>query len=270
MVDGEVLGLVAKRIREAYDTFEPIAPVRDDLASGGIEAAYAVQEINTTLWLDAGRRLVGRKIGLTSEAVQRQLRVDQPDFGALFADMCLADGEPVTSVLQPRVEAEVALVLGRDLPEPDVTIAELLGAVDYLLPAIEVVGSRIAGWDITILDTIADNASCGMYVLGTRPVRPGDIELRDVGMSLEVDGKVASVGSGAACLGHPYRAALWLARRMVAEGTPLQAGDVLMTGALGPMADLGVGSSAVATLDGLGVVRTRNEGTVRTGDEAEQ
>lgn len=255
----ENLEIIAKRLREAYSTREPIAPVRDDLAAGAIPAAYTVQEINTKKWIDDGRRLVGRKIGLTSVAVQRQLGVDQPDFGALFADMCLCDGEPVSAVLQARVEAEVAIVLGRDLDAPDASISELVRAVDHVLPAIEVVGSRIAGWDITILDTIADNASSGMFVLGTRPVRPGDIELRDVGMSLEVDGSIVSVGSGAACLGHPYRAALWLARRMAIEGSPLREGDVVMTGALGPMVDLPIGSAASATIQGLGTVRTSHE-----------
>src|SRR5207248_1661723 len=151
---------------------------------------------------------------------------------------------------------EVAIVLARDLDRPDITIVELIAAIDYLLPAIEVVGSRVVGWDISILDTIADNASSGMFVLGTRPVRPADVELRDLGMTLEVNGLVASVGSGAACLGHPYRAALWLARTMAARGAPLRAGEVVMTGALGPMADFVSGASVVASIQGLGQVRT--------------
>jgi 2-keto-4-pentenoate hydratase len=251
------LEVMANRLRDAY-AGPPIAPIRDQLAEGGVDAAYAVQEHNTRRWVDEGRRVVGRKIGLTSVAVQRQLGVDQPDFGVLFADMCLADGEPVPfgAIQQPRVEAEVAIVLGRDLESPDVTIHELIGAIDFLLPAIEVVGSRIEGWDISILDTVADNASSGMFVLGTRPVLPGALELRDVGMSLEMNGSVASIGSGAACLGHPYRAALWLARTLARRGAALRAGDVLMTGALGPMVDLRPGSSAVASIQGLGEVRT--------------
>ena len=177
--------------------------------------------------------------------------------------MCLSDGEavPVDAVQQPRVEAEIALVLQRDLTAPDATVAELIGAIDYILPAIEVVGSRIEGWDISILDTIADNASSGMFVLGTRPVLPGAIELRGVGMTMEIDGRTAAVGSGAACLGHPYRAALWLARTMAGRGAPLRAGDILMTGALGPMADLAPGASVVASLQGLGEVRTSRDGS---------
>jgi 2-keto-4-pentenoate hydratase len=254
----DVAGEVEERLHAAYVTGTPIAPVRDELAAGGIDAAYRVQQLTTERWLAEGRRIVGRKIGLTSPAVQRQLGVDQPDFGVLMADMCLTSGEqvPFGAVLQPRVEAEVAVVLHRDLPDPDATIVELIRAIDFVLPAIEVVGSRIEGWDITILDTVADNGSSGMFVLGTRPVRPVDIELRDVTMELEVDGTVVSSGTGAACLGHPYLAALWLARRLAGEGTPLTAGDVVMTGALGPMVPLTPGAQVTARIDGLGAVHT--------------
>ncbi|MBI4934149.1 MAG: fumarylacetoacetate hydrolase family protein [Actinobacteria bacterium] len=249
---------LAMDLSEAYRTGVPIAPIRDSLADGGIEAAYRVQQLQTEQWLAAGRRVVGRKIGLTSEVVQRQLGVDQPDFGVLLADMCLTSGEavPFGAVLQPRVEAEVALVVNRDLVEPDLTIAELLRAVEFVLPAIEVVGSRIDGWNITILDTVADNASSGMFVLGTRPVKPTDIELRDLAMELTVDGEVVSTGAGSACLGHPYRAALWLARRLASADTPLRAGDVVMTGALGPMVPLVPGAQVAASIEGLGTVRT--------------
>jgi 2-keto-4-pentenoate hydratase len=257
-IDPDVIEAVATRLADAYETFQPVAPVRGDLEAGGVAAAYAVQQSVVRRWEAAGRRIVGRKIGLTSLVVQQQLGVDQPDFGALFAHMCLVDGEPVPAgaVLQPRVEAEVALVLDRDIARPDVTVSELVQAIDFIVPAIEVVGSRIAGWDITILDTVADNASSGMFVLGTRPVPPSAIELRNVDMSMTVDDEVVSTGTGAACLGHPYRAALWLARRLATEGDPLRAGDVVMTGALGPMQPLVAGSEVVATISGLGEVRT--------------
>ncbi|NND74459.1 MAG: 2-keto-4-pentenoate hydratase [Ilumatobacter sp.] len=260
-IDSNAVEAVAGRLLSAYESFEPIAPVRAGLEASGIDAAYGVQRATTDAWVSMGRRIVGRKIGLTSTVVQQQLGVDQPDFGALFAHMSLTDGEavPAGAVLQPRVEAEVALVLDRDIDHPDVTISELIRAVDFVVPAIEVVGSRIAGWDITILDTIADNASSGMFVLGTRPVAPGDIDLREIEMSMSVDGQVVSTGTGAACLGHPYLAALWLARRLATEGDPLRAGDVVMTGALGPMQPLVAGREVVATLSGLGTVRTSLE-----------
>ncbi|WP_427004867.1 fumarylacetoacetate hydrolase family protein [Pseudarthrobacter sp. H2] len=252
---------VAKRLRDAERNGLAIRPIRDELAFGGIEAAYSVQRSNEDHWVAEGRRVVGRKIGLTSKAVQVQMGVDQPDFGVLFADMCLADGEglAVGEVLQPRVEAEVALVLKKDLPNPDTTINELIAAVDHLLPAIEVVGSRIHDWDISILDTIADNASCGRFVTGTVPVLPSALDLTAAGMVMTVNGHVASVGSGAACLGHPYRAALWLVRRMAGLGRPLRAGEILMTGALGPIVDFPPGANAVATIQGLGQVRITHE-----------
>jgi 2-keto-4-pentenoate hydratase len=257
-----VVGTVAARLRNAYQTRSPIAPIRDELSTVGIPGAYAVQLENNSFWEAQGRRVVGRKIGLTSAAVQRQLGVDQPDFGALFADMSLVDGEPIPcgAVLQPKVEAEAALVLSRDLERPDLTISELVASIDSVYAAIEVVGSRIAGWDISILDTIADNASSGMFVLGTRPVRPDCIELRDIRMSMEIDGVEVSAGAGSNCLGHPYRAALWLARRMAELGTPLRAGDTVMTGAMGAMAPLVPGSTVTARFDGLGTISTSSEG----------
>ncbi|MBO0896247.1 MULTISPECIES: 2-keto-4-pentenoate hydratase [Arthrobacter] len=252
---------LAARLRRAERDGTPIEPIRDLLADGGISAAYDVQRTNEDAWIAEGRRVVGRKIGLTSRAVQAQMGVDQPDFGVLFADMCLADGEALAAgaVLQPRVEAEVALVLKRDLPEPDTTLTELIAAVDYLLPAIEIVGSRITNWDISILDTIADNASSGQIVTGTRPVAPSSIDLAAAGMVMEVNGSVESVGSGAACLGHPYRAALWLVRRMAELERPLKAGEILMTGALGPMVAFPPGANAVVNIQGLGQVRIKHE-----------
>lgn len=261
MITTETIARIAARLRSAYDSYEPIAPIRDELAAGGVGAAYAVQQANTDHWVGQGRRIVGRKIGLTSEAVQRQLGVDQPDFGALFEDMLLHDGGtvPHRAVLQPRAEAEVAFVLGAPIEDPDVTVAEFARAVEHLLPAIEVVGSRIAGWDITIVDTVADNASSGMFVLGTTPVDPTSVDLATVTMVMTLDGEPVSEGTGADCLGHPYNAGVWLARRMVAVGTPLQAGDVVMSGALGPMQDLTPGSTARADIEGLGSVRVTRE-----------
>jgi 2-keto-4-pentenoate hydratase len=257
----EAIREAAARLRKAEETGVPTAPLRDSLPADSIEAAYEVQQINVAHCVDAGRRVVGRKIGLTSEAVQRQMGVDQPDFGTLFADMCLADGEsiPDGAVLQARAEAEVALVVNRDLPYPDTTFGELASAVDHLLPAIEVVGSRIRDWDISIVDTVADNASSGAFVLGANAVDPRSVDLYAAGMVLELGGRVCSVGSGAACLGHPFRAALWLARRMAAEGEHLRSGDLVLTGALGPIVPLEAGRPVQATIQGLGTVRTMLE-----------
>src|SRR5690606_2028174 len=215
--DRSTIQALARRIREAYDTGVPCAPIRDELTPGDIDAAYAIQQANTDFWLKSGRRLVGRKIGLTAKAVQRQLGVDQPDYGMLFADMMIGDGEeiPLERVLQPKVEAEVALVLERDLAHEQPTVADVIMATAYAVPSIEVVGSRIANWDIKIQDTIADNASGALFVLGGPPRKLEGLDLRLCGMVMERRGDQISVGAGAACLGNPLNAAAWLARKMV-------------------------------------------------------
>lgn len=252
-----VIHAAAARLRRAAETGIPTGPVRDDLPPGDIAAAYAIQKVNTDHALAAGRRLVGRKIGLTSKVVQKQLGVDSPDFGMLFADMAMADGDEVSpgGVLQPKVEAEVALVLGRDLPHAEPTLADVIAATAYALPAIEIVGSRIDKWDIRLVDTVADNASAGLFVLGTTPVKLDGLDLRLAGMVMERRGDQISLGAGAACLGNPLNAALWLARTMVAVGAPLKAGDIVMTGALGPMAPVAPGDVVDMRIAGLGSVR---------------
>lgn len=254
----DTLEHLAARLRDAERDAAPIAPLRDELAAGGIDAAYAVQEINTRHHEARGRRLVGRKIGLTSKAVQQQLGVDAPDFGMLFADMEVSAAEPVDTrrVLQPKAEAEVAFVLERDLPAADTTPAELMAAVAYALPALEIVGSRIRDWDIRLLDTVADNASSGLYMLGTEPRRLDGLDLRLCGMVMSRRGENVSLGAGAACLGHPLHAALWLARKMAAVGRPLRAGDVVMSGALGPMVPVRPGDVIETEIGGLGRLRT--------------
>ena len=193
--------LTALSLREAYRTGVPCAPIRDLVDAGDVTAAYAIQEINTRHWLAQGRRLVGRKIGLTSAAVQKQLGVDQPDFGMLFADMAACDGEPVApgAVLQAKVEAEIAFVLDRDLSVEQPTMADVLRAVAYAVVAIEIVGSRIANWDIRLVDTVADNASSGMFVLGNTPFALGGLDLRDCRMQMLRGGETVSTGVGHAC-----------------------------------------------------------------------
>ena len=251
--------LLAKPLREAYGSGQPIAPIRDRLAPGDLAAAYAVQDINTRHWLKSGRRLAGRKIGLTSTAVQQQLGVDQPDFGMLFADMAVCDDDAVTldRVLQPKVEAEVAFVLERDITTEQATMADVLRAVGYAVAAIEIVGSRIANWDIRLVDTVADNASSGLYVLGNTPMLLAGLDLRDCAMQMTRADQVVSTGVGHACLGHPLNAVLWLARKMVEVGRPLQAGDTILSGALGPMVAVKAGDRFEAQIAGLGAVRAR-------------
>ncbi|MET8944934.1 fumarylacetoacetate hydrolase family protein [Streptomyces sp. NPDC004542] len=255
-------------LAEAARTGVPCPPVRELFDGGGdLETAYAVQRLNVRRGLEAGRRIVGRKIGLTSDAVQRQLGVDRPDFGALFADMAVPDGGavPAGRLLQPKVEAEVALVLGRDLPHRECTVVDLLRAVDFALPALEIVDSRIQGWDIALVDTVADNASCGLYVLGATPVPLTAVDLRRVTMTMTRDGETVSEGTGADCLGSPLNAAVWLASVLAERGDPLRAGDLVLTGALGPMAAAAPGDGFEARISGLGSV-----GVVFAGEGARQ
>jgi 2-keto-4-pentenoate hydratase len=248
---------IAHRLRLAERTVQPMAPVRGEIALDDVGTAYAVQMANVESRIAGGERIVGRKIGLTSQAVQRQLGVDQPDFGALFAGMAYGDAEPIalSKLIQPKVEAEVALVLERDLLREKHTYVDLLGATAYALAAIEVVDSRIADWDIRFVDTVADNASSAAFVLGSRPVPLRDLDLATCAMTLSRDDALLSRGSGVACLGNPLNAAVWLANRMVALGTPLRAGDVVLTGALGPMVAVREPGVFTASIDGLGCVR---------------
>jgi 2-keto-4-pentenoate hydratase len=243
----------ANRLRNAYVS-GPIPPLRDVLEPTDAASAYRIQSLNTEFWRARGRRIVGRKIGLTAKAVQAQLGVDQPDYGVLFDDMAIADGGTLlgAKILQPKAEAEVALVLARDLSNPKATPEEVATASDCAVAAIEIVDSRIADWKISFADTVADNGSAAFFVLGGERRALAGLDLYTCGMVLEVNGSVASLGAGAACLGHPLNAAAWLVSTLATLDVGLKAGDIILTGALGPMVPLKPGDHVVAKVGGLG------------------
>ncbi len=244
----------ADRLREAGAHARPCIPVRDLIST--VEDAYAVQQINIDARVQDGRCVIGKKIGLTASAVQEQLGVDQPDYGSLLEDMCLTDGASVelAGLLQPRVEVEVMLVMGQDLNKERHTVSDLLDCSAFVTAAIEIVDSRIRDWDITIVDTIADNASSALFVTGTEQVEVADTDLPNAKMELTVNGQLSSIGIGANCLGHPMNAAVWLADKMAEMGTPIAAGDYILTGALGPMVPITEPCRVSAAIDGLGSV----------------
>jgi 2-keto-4-pentenoate hydratase len=246
----------ADRLREAARRGTPTAPVRDLIGENDADAAYAVQELNTRARVADGAQVVGRKVGLTSAAVQEQLGVHQPDFGVLFDDMAYGNGAVLPSdlVLQPRVEAEIAFVLGDDLADGALGLDQIREAIDHVVVAIEVCGSRIIDWDIRFTDTVADNASAGAYVLGTQRRSLKQFDTVGAEMSMLIDDVEVSTGSGAACLGDPLNAVAWLARTAREFGDPLRAGQVILSGALGPMRPVQPGNTVKATVTGLGSV----------------
>lgn len=259
-MDPSLIGEAARRLRESAASGLPCEPVRNILGTDSdVDVAYAVQQVNTDLAVACGRRVSGHKVGLTARVVQEQLGVDQPDYGVLFADMCVADGVdmPTGRLMQPRAEGEIAVVLEDDLDKGEHCIVDVVDATAYLLAAIEIVDSRIADWDITIVDTVADNASCGLYVVSSRPFPLSGVDVREVDMRLDLNGRQVSTGRGSACLGNPLHALLWLANTMCERNTPLRAGECVMTGALGPMVPIVPGDEICAELSPIGTVSAR-------------
>ncbi|WP_220454349.1 2-keto-4-pentenoate hydratase [Nocardioides immobilis] len=259
MTSHDVISAAVERLARAQETRVPCAPVRDLIGTDDLAAAYAVQQGLVQARLATGVTVVGRKIGATSEAVQRQLGVDQPDFGYLLSDMDVSDGvdgDPISmrTLLQPRVEAEVAFVLASDIDpddEADISLEAVRAAVDVALPALEIVDSRIADWKIGFTDTVADNASSGLYVVGREGRKLDDFEPRDVTMSLTINDEERSAGTGAACLGDPLEALRWLAVQAWRFGDPLRAGHLILSGALGPFVPFAPGDRVAALISGF-------------------
>ena len=259
-MDPSLIADAARQLREAAESGRQCRPVRHMLGSDSdIGAAYAVQQVNAALAVAGGRRVSGHKIGLTAVAVQEQLGVTQPVSGTLFADRCIASGIdiPAGSLVQPRAEGEIAVVLGDDLDKGEHCVVDIISAIAHLLPAIEIVDSRTADWDITVVDMVADNACSGYYVVGSTPCSLRRTDVRDVSMRMHLNGRTASTGKGSACLGNPLHALLWLANSMCERGTPLRAGECIMTGSLGAMVTLAPGDEIRAELNPIGTVTTK-------------
>ena len=250
------ISAAVERLATAAETRVPCAAVRDLIGTDDLDSAYAVQQDLVQARISRGSRVVGRKIGATSKAVQDQLGVDQPDFGYLLHDMDVSDQNPISmaTLVQPRVEAEVAFVLSRDVApetEEQITLDYVRDAVDVAFAALEIVDSRIEAWDIGFTDTVADNASSGLYVVGTQGRPLAEVEPREVEMSLSINGEERSSGNGAACLGDPLEALRWLAVQAYRFGDPLRAGHLILSGALGPFVPFAPGDRVEATISGF-------------------
>ncbi len=255
MNDEERAGAAAALL-EAYETGKAIEPLSLAHPAMTIDDAYAVQMHQVARWCGDGRLVKGHKVGLTSAAMQAQLGVGQPDFGHLFHDMFLPGGRPVAAgrFIQPRVEPEIALVLRRGLRGPGVTLADAVAATDFVLPSLEIIDSRIRDWRITITDTIADNASSGGVVLGGRPMRPDGADLSTIGSTLRRNGDVVGTGTGAAVLGHPFEALVWLAETLGARGSGLEPGQVVLPGSMTAAVTVSAGDTVTAEFGLLGSV----------------
>jgi 2-keto-4-pentenoate hydratase len=255
-MDDETRADAARLLFEAYSTGKPVQPLTSTYADLALEDAYAIQLQQIEWFLEQGRTVKGHKVGLTSAAMQRLLGVDQPDYGHLLDDFFYLEHEPIPTArfLQPRIEPEVAFVLGRPLRGPGVTAHEALAAVDFVLPALEIVDSRIEDWKIGLLDTIADNASSGALVLGSTPTAIADVDLRLAGAVMTKNGAVAGTGAGGAVLGSPLRALVWLANTVGARGVTLETGQVVLPGAVCAMVPVAPGDTVTATFAGLGSV----------------
>jgi 2-keto-4-pentenoate hydratase len=258
MSDG-IVAEVADRLWQAEMNRSPISPITDTHPELGIEDAYAIQAHNIQRRVGAGRVIRGRKVGLTAKPMQDLFGVREPDFGVLLDDMFVEDGDEVLldTLLQPRVEAEMAFLIGRDLAGPGITTSNALAAIAGVLPSIEIVDSRIADWKIKLIDTVADNASSAKLVIGGKLTRITDFDLRLAGMVITRNGTVIDSGAGAAALGNPARCVAWLANKLAAFGACLRRDDIVIPGALHRMVPAGPRDVFRAEFAYLGAVTVR-------------
>lgn len=256
------------RLLTAYRTGEPTDPLTPDYPDASLELAYRIQQGQVDAWVAAGDVVRGHKVGLSSKAMQRMVGVDQPDFGHLTQSMFHLEHDPIPAgtFIQPRIEPEIAFVLKEPLTGPGVTLADAVRAVDFVLPALEIVDSRVRDWKIGIFDTVSDNASSGGVILGSTPVGVRDVNLRLFGCNLHLNGELVATGAGGAVLGSPLTALVWLANTVGPLGVTLEPGHVVLPGSVTKAFSVQPGDTVVATLGGLGSV-TAVMGTEQTNEE---
>ncbi len=249
----------AAALLDAYSSHQPIEPLRETYPDITLADSYEIQLLQIRTRLADGATVKGHKVGLTSAVMQRQMEVDQPDYGHLLDDMFFLEHSPIPAgtYLQPRIEPEIAFVLRHPLRGPGVTVAEAAAAVDFCLPSLEIIDSRIRDWRIGILDTIADNASSGGVVLGSRPTALGSMDLRLAGCVLHRNGEVVATGAGGAVLGSPLSSLVWLANTLGARGVTLEAGHVILPGSVTASIPVFPGDTFTATFAGLGSVTAK-------------
>ncbi len=249
----------ARELLEAEKTQQSVAPLSERGTSFSVEDAYQVQLETVKSKVEEGHKIVGKKIGLTSKPMQQLLGVDEPDYGHLFSNMVVENESviPADRVIQPKVEAEIAFVLKETLSGPNVTKEDVLKATDYVVPSIEIVDSRVKDWKITLADTIADNASSCLYALGTTSKQIEEIDLVQLGMVLYKNGEIVETGVGALAMGHPAECVAWLANKLYEFGESLNAGEVVLSGALSAAVVAEPGDHFTAKLAHLGEVNIR-------------
>jgi 2-keto-4-pentenoate hydratase len=235
---------------------DPVTTVDSELT---VQEAYYIQLENIHRKIEQGQKIVGKKIGLTSLAMQTMLGVDEPDYGHLLDSMVVENGGIISieQVLQPKVEAEIAFILKKELRGPNLTALDVLQATEYVVPALEIVDSRIKDWKIKLPDTIADNASSGFYVLGGKPAKMEDINLELIGMVFTKNGELVNTGVGAAALGNPATCVAWLGNKLAEFDIPLRAGEVILSGALSAAVEAKKGDTFTARFAHIGQVSVR-------------
>lgn len=254
----EMYERLSSALKQAKKTGIAIGAVSKENPELGIDDAYAIQLLNIGREVAEGRRVTGKKIGLTSLAMQNMLGVDRPDFGHLLDSMEVRDGTVKrNSLQQPKVEGELAFVLKEDLSGPGVTAEDVLKATEYVVPSIEVVDSRIANWKINLIDTIADNASSGMYIEGKERLDPKMTDLLSIRMKLYRNGEYVNEGVGSDVLGDPAYAVAWLANTLSEYGVVLKKGEIILSGAFTAALSAEVGDTFTAVYEGIGEVTVK-------------